>query len=353
MPSPQRILIAVAHGAAYEDAFKSTGWEVLQADDTHRVYSSARHNNVAAILIDTHLPRGGAETALSWLSANVHTAAIPVVVLTDGNAAVVKSLQTAGAQHCLPMNARPEQVLAMVHQCVGKPPAPTEAPQTTMAAEARISALRASGLLGSPTEAAYDQLTQLAARLVGAPIAALTLIDRHRQYLKSSVGIADTGPRELQFSPSFCQWVVSGQGPLVIEDARRHPVLMNTAAVRDMGVTAYAGVPVTAMGGQHLGALCAVDSKPRHWTQTQLDTLKDLAHLAEVLVARAMLDQPSAAGLADMKWYATAGSEAILGAVRILRRDDLRPEDRHALLDQIDSGLRSLMKIRASVRAAG
>ncbi len=353
MTSPHRILIAVAHGTPYEEAFKSSGWEVLQADDTHRVYSSARHNNVAAILLDTHLPRGGAETALNWLSANVHTAAIPVVVLTDGNAAVVQSLKTAGAQHCLPLNAKPEQVLALIHQSSGKPPAPTEAPQATMAAEARLAALRASGLLGTHSEAAYDHLTQLAARLVGAPIAAMTLIDRTRQYLKSSVGIADSEPRDVPLSQSLCQWVVSGQGAVVIDDARQHPVLQHNDAVMHHGVTAYAGVPVTAMGGHHLGALCVVDNQPRHWTKAQLDTLTDLARLAEVLVARAMLNRPSAAALADMKWYATAGSEAILGAVRILRRNDLRPEDRHALLDQIDSGLRSLMKIRASVRAAG
>lgn len=350
MNKPGKILVAVQHDGPYSEAFKADGWEVLLADDAHRLYSLARHNQPAGILLDTHLPRGGAETALSWLRASVHTAAIPVIVLGDGDEAAMQALRVAGAQQCLPLTAKPAQVCTLMRQSVAEPPAPTEAPQAAVGDAARLAALRASGLLGTPSNEAYDKLTRLAARLLGAPIAALSLIDRNRQFHKSRVGIADTDPREVPLSESFCQWVVSGKESVVVEDSRLHPVLKHNAAVRHMGVTSYAGIPVSTIGGQLLGAFCVVDVRPRHWTAAQLDVLTDLTRLAEVLVARAMLAQTATPALADLKWYAAAGSEAILGAVRILRRDDLTQVDRLALLDEIDSGVRSLTQIRAAAR---
>lgn len=351
MEHPPLVLIALQHDAPYSEAFKAKGWDVALAEDAHRLYSVARHRHPAAIVLDTHLRRGGAETALSWLGANVNTAAIPVVVLSDGRGDAHHALMAAGAQHCLALDAKPGDVLDVIHRCAGQPPAPKEAPQANLSLDARLAALRASGLLGTPSEAAYDRLIQLAARLTGAPMAALSLIDRNRQYHKSRVGIAGAQPREVPLDQSLCQWVVASREAVVVDDAREHPVLKHNAAVRHMGMTAYAGVPVTAMGQQTVGALCVVDGKPRQWTPLQLETLTDVARLAEVLVARNMLAQPSAESLNDMKWYATAGTEAILGATRILRRDDLRPADRQVLLDEIDSGVRSLMQIRAAARA--
>lgn len=345
-----KILIGLQHDRPYSEALKARGWEILLADDTHKIYSAARHNLPAAVLLDTHLPRGSAETALNWLRSSPHTAAIPVVVLVDGDSERIQALTAAGAQRCLAISATADAVCDAIQTCVGKPPAPTQASTSALTADARLAALRASGLVGTPPEDAYDRLTRLAARLLGAPTAALTLIDRDRQYSKSRVGMADGQPREVPLSESFCQWVVAGREPMAIEDARTHPVLRHNAAVRHMGVTAYAGIPVMSVDGQALGALCVVDSRPRAWTQTQLDTLTDLTHLAEMLVARAMLAQHEKPSLADMKRYAATGTETILSAVRILRRPDLSAEDRSVLLDEIDTTARNLMKVRAAGR---
>jgi GAF domain-containing protein len=46
--------------------------------------------------------------------------------------------------------------------------------------------------------------------------------------------------------------VATGQ-PLLIEDARLHPVLSENLAVDQLGVVAYAGVPLFASEGEAIG----------------------------------------------------------------------------------------------------
>ena len=68
--------------------------------------------------------------------------------------------------------------------------------------------------------------------------------------------------------------------------ARRGQALLDAAAavkdrqvfaIRDIGVIAYAGIPLIDAGGHALGTLCVIDSRPRHWTTDQLQLLSDLA----------------------------------------------------------------------------
>ena len=54
----------------------------------------------------------------------------------------------------------------------------------------RLKALRATGLMDSPAEPAFDRLTSLAARVVGAPISLVSLVDVERQFFKSAYGFA-------------------------------------------------------------------------------------------------------------------------------------------------------------------
>jgi len=145
--------------------------------------------------------------------------------------------------------------------------------------EDRLASLVGSGMLDETQEPALDRWTRLGSSLLSAPICLLSMVDRDRQYFKSQVGlpaeVAQT--RETPLSHSFCQHVVAEQGPLVVSDARQDLRVRDNGAVRDLGVIAYAGQPVTTSDGHTLGSFCVIDSKPRSWSAAELALLEDLA----------------------------------------------------------------------------
>ena len=90
--------------------------------------------------------------------------------------------------------------------------------------------------MDSPREQAFDRLTERAARELGVPTAVISLVDDRRQFFKSAVGL-DAEVAEQRGTPlshSFCQHVVHTGTPLRVEDARRHPLVRDNLAVRDL-----------------------------------------------------------------------------------------------------------------------
>src|ERR1700759_4973215 len=152
-------------------------------------------------------------------------------------------------------------------------------PQREMSAllrdPARLEALARAQLMDSEPEEVFDRLTRLATKLLGTPVATMTLVDDRRQYFKSSVG---TGVNETPLSHSFCQHVVTGAAPLVVTDARSDPRVKDNGAVEDLDVIAYCGVPLTDADGHTLGSFCAIEHTPRELTDIEIEILTELAH---------------------------------------------------------------------------
>lgn len=144
---------------------------------------------------------------------------------------------------------------------------------------ARLEALTRTGLLDAPPDAAFDRLTNMAARVLNAPVALVSLIDDDRQFFASCVGLPEpwSSTRETPLSHSFCQHPVSTREPLLISDAREDPRVQDNLAIRDLGVIAYAGFPLIDAQGYVLGSLCVIDHKPRTWTSDQIELLGDIA----------------------------------------------------------------------------
>ncbi|MDX1493433.1 MAG: response regulator [Longimicrobiales bacterium] len=152
-------------------------------------------------------------------------------------------------------------------------------PSSKLSDEARLEALARAGVLDSPPEEAFDRLTRLAARMLDVPVALASFVDAERQFFKSCFGtLAEPwhGERQTPLSHSFCQYVVRDEEALVVADAREHPELADNLAISELGVVAYAGVPIKAPDGSVLGSFCAIDSGPRAWTEEELSVLKDL-----------------------------------------------------------------------------
>jgi PAS domain-containing protein len=147
----------------------------------------------------------------------------------------------------------------------------------------RLAALAASGLLDSPADPAFDRLTHLVARLLGVPVALVSLVDAERQFFKSAHGLPEplASLRQTPLSHSLCRHVVATDEPLVIDDAREDDRVRDNGAVADLGVIAYAGVPVRDGEGAVFGALSAIESQPRAWTGDDVDVLRELAAVAQ------------------------------------------------------------------------
>lgn len=144
---------------------------------------------------------------------------------------------------------------------------------------ARLAAVRRTALLDTPPEEAFDRLTRLAARLLGTQIALISLVEDDRQFFVSATGLAEplASSRTTPISYSFCRHVVESKARLVVEDARRHPLVRTNPAIRELGWVSYAGVPLTDRDGHVLGALSVIDAMPRLWSERDLDLLQDLA----------------------------------------------------------------------------
>lgn len=145
--------------------------------------------------------------------------------------------------------------------------------------QTRLNILNSLELLDTPTEEAFDRLTRLASRMIGAPVSLVSIVDSDRQFFKSMVGLAEpwASQRETPLSHSFCQHVAANNEPLIISDARKSPLVKDNLAIRDLDVIAYLGMPLTTTDGHGLGSFCVIDSKPRVWTQDEIELLRDLA----------------------------------------------------------------------------
>jgi GAF domain-containing protein len=144
----------------------------------------------------------------------------------------------------------------------------------------RLKAVRESGLLDTAPEASFDRLTRVAATALNAPIALVSIVDEDRQFLKSCVGVVEpwASRREMPLSHSYCQHAVaSSSEPLVVPDAREHPLLRDSAAIRNIGAVAYAGVPLVGSDGQALGTLCVIGHARREWSAEEVALLREIA----------------------------------------------------------------------------
>jgi PAS domain S-box-containing protein len=146
----------------------------------------------------------------------------------------------------------------------------------------RLAALYRTRLMDSPPEPAFDRLTRLAARLLGAPTVLITLVDDNRQFFKSAVGLPEAWipGKQTPLSSSFCKHVVHTGRPLRVPNTLASPLVCNNRAVLETNIRAYLGVPLTLSDGNTLGSLCAMDTRPREWAESDYELLIDLAAMA-------------------------------------------------------------------------
>ncbi|MEO6651635.1 MAG: GAF domain-containing SpoIIE family protein phosphatase [Ilumatobacteraceae bacterium] len=147
--------------------------------------------------------------------------------------------------------------------------------------EARLEALRRSGMLGRRTFAEFDRLTQLASVLIGAPVSLVSMIDEDRQYFTSHFGLSDelSRARETPIAQSVCATVVELDAPLVIDALIADPKWIDHPARTEIDVAAYCGVPIRDRDGNVLGSFCVIDDEVREWGATDIEILERFAEI--------------------------------------------------------------------------
>ncbi len=143
------------------------------------------------------------------------------------------------------------------------------------------------GILDTVREERYDRIIDLARVMFGTNSAAITVIDRDRQWHKARVGLE---PDEVARSSSFCTVTIERPEPMVVPDAlldarfRQSPLVVGMPNIRF-----YAGFPIESPSGERIGALCVFDSQPRPDSAVDVVLLRELA-----LMVQRELRHPSA-----------------------------------------------------------
>jgi diguanylate cyclase (GGDEF)-like protein len=146
----------------------------------------------------------------------------------------------------------------------------------------RLTALHATRLLGSAPEEAFDRITRMAARLLDAPTALVSLVDQDVQWFKSRCGFE---PAQTARDISFCGHAILDHEPLVVGDATRDPRFCDNPLVTgEPHVRFYVGVQLYSVDRMPIGTLCVLDTVPRTLSAEELDILRDLARMVEQLI---------------------------------------------------------------------
>jgi GAF domain-containing protein len=142
-------------------------------------------------------------------------------------------------------------------------------------------ALRSHEILDTQSDANFDNVVPLAARLAECPIAAVSLIDADRQWFKAAHGLdAAETPRAV----SFCAHAILRPGePLVVPDAPLDSRFADNPFVTGAPhIRSYLGAPVVTPEGQALSTLCVVDKAPRQHDAGMVATIRSLAQTVSV-----------------------------------------------------------------------
>jgi hypothetical protein len=151
-----------------------------------------------------------------------------------------------------------------------------------LAEPGRLQAIEDTGLLGISEEPVLHRLTRLAAKTLDASVALMSLVEEDGQFFASSWGLPEpwATARGTTLLHSFCQHVVVSNQPLMVTDARRHPLVQRNLAIQDLDVIAYIGVPLVDSKDNTLGSMCVIEHEPRQWRSQDVEILHDFAAAA-------------------------------------------------------------------------
>lgn len=141
----------------------------------------------------------------------------------------------------------------------------------------RLAALLRYGVLDTPPEPEFDNITRVAALVCKAPMAVVNLVADTRQFFKSEIGL---GVREMPLDLSICARAILEPEILVVPDlAEDRRFDCNPLVTGSPHLRFYAGARLDTPEGLPLGTVCVLDYQPRPegLTSDQQEVLRALA----------------------------------------------------------------------------
>ena len=142
---------------------------------------------------------------------------------------------------------------------------------------ARLAALARYALDDREREPAFDKIVNLVKTVLGVPICAVMLVGREDAVIPAAAGVT---PLRCAREQTICNVAIQGRNPMLVPDARIDPRFAATRLVAgEPHVVGYVGVPLATADGYNVGALCAIDTRPRAFTPAEVEILKGFAGL--------------------------------------------------------------------------
>mmetsp|Transcript_10852 Transcript_10852/g.23450 ORF Transcript_10852/g.23450 Transcript_10852/m.23450 type:complete len:751 (+) Transcript_10852:136-2388(+) len=151
----------------------------------------------------------------------------------------------------------------------------------------RLEALQNTHLLDSDPEERFDRITRLAKTMFHVPIALVSMVDKQRQWFKSTCGL-DT--KETPRDHAFCAHAILQNDLLVVPDALQDDRFADNPLVSGgPKIRFYAACPirVPSDGDERMaiGTMCIIDSKPRDLREEERRALVDFGAMVEKEIA--------------------------------------------------------------------
>ena len=128
----------------------------------------------------------------------------------------------------------------------------------------RLQALAALEANAESSAEALDRIIRIACRALDVPVALINLISDERQRFLGCGSLPEpwTSMREMPLDAGWCPFALDADQAFAFGDARDEPALADNPAAQQLGVVAYAGVPLRTASGESVGTLCARKSSP-------------------------------------------------------------------------------------------
>ncbi|QCB42397.1 sensor domain-containing diguanylate cyclase [Sphingomonas sp. PAMC26645] len=143
--------------------------------------------------------------------------------------------------------------------------------------DGRVAALRRLDVLDTAVEEPFEKIVTLVRTVLAVPVATVTLVDRDRQWFMARRGMEQS---ETPRAVSFCTHTIQQRDPLIIENALDDPRFADSPlVVGPPYVRSYAGIPLRTPEGYNVGALCAMDTRPRRFSPADIAILSNFANI--------------------------------------------------------------------------